>query len=100
MGHRHFNGLKTAGLFAALVLGIWWKRTTSTGAICGMIAGFGVCLFYLVTTRYFPGFGVKYAGMSSLLNPITGAPVVNIATAMALPSRYLPWLRSASMSVA
>ncbi len=36
-------------------MGIWWKRTTSAGAICGIIAGFGLCLFYLVCSRYFPG---------------------------------------------
>ena len=29
-----------------------------------MIAGFGLCLFYLVCTRYFPGYGVKYFGMT------------------------------------
>ncbi len=46
--------LAAAGLFAPLVLGIWWKRTTTAGAIAGMIAGFGLCLFYLVGTRYFP----------------------------------------------
>jgi cation/acetate symporter len=51
-----------------------------------MIAGFGLCLFYLVTTRYFPGMGVKYFGMSSLLNAATGAPLVDIAKAMALPN--------------
>ena len=34
-----------------LVMGIWWKRTTAAGAICGIIAGFGLCLFYLVVTR-------------------------------------------------
>ena len=78
--------LAMAGNFPALVMGIWWKRTTTAGAITGMLAGFGLCLFYLVVTRYFPGFGVKYAGMTSLLNPTTGAPVVNIAQAMALPN--------------
>ena len=52
----------------------------------GIIAGFGLCLFYLVVSRYFPGFGVKYAGMTSLLNPVTGAPIVDIAKAMALPN--------------
>ena len=50
--------LAMAGNFPALVMGIWWKRTTTAGAICGMIAGFGLCVFYLVVTRYFPGFGV------------------------------------------
>jgi cation/acetate symporter len=78
--------LAMAGNFPALIMGVWWKRTTAAGAICGMIAGFGLCLFYLVCTRYFPGAGVKYFGMSSLLNPATGAPLVDIAKAMALPN--------------
>jgi cation/acetate symporter len=79
--------LAMAGNFPTLVMGIWWKRATSTGAICGMIAGFGLCLFYLVVTRYFPGFGVKYAGMTSLLNPLTGRPIIpDLAAAMAAPN--------------
>ncbi|MBX9827183.1 MAG: cation acetate symporter [Xanthobacteraceae bacterium] len=79
--------LAMAGNFPALVMGIWWKRATATGAICGMLAGFGLCLFYLVVTRYFPGFGVKYAGMTSLLNAQTGAPLVaDMAKAMAAPN--------------
>ena len=78
--------LAMAGNFPALVMGVWWKRTTATGAVCGIIAGFGLCLFYLVTTRYFPGAGVKYFGMTSLINPLTGAPLVDIAKAMALPN--------------
>src|SRR5215208_6889288 len=78
--------LAMAGNFPALVMGVWWKRTTATGAVCGIIAGFGLCLFYLVTTRYFPGAGVKYFCMTSLLSPLTGAPLVDIAKAMALPN--------------
>jgi cation/acetate symporter len=78
--------LAMAGNFPALVMGIWWKRATTAGAICGIIAGFGLCVFYLVVSRYFPGVGVKYFGMTSLLNPVTGAPVVDIAKAMALPN--------------
>jgi cation/acetate symporter len=83
--------LAMAGNFPALVMGIWWKKTTTTGAIAGIIAGFGLCLFYLLVTRYFPGFGVKYAGMTSLLNPATGAPIVDIAKAMALPNAMEVW---------
>ncbi len=83
--------LAMAGNFPALVLGIWWKRATTAGAICGIIAGFGLCLFYLVTSRYFPGAGVKYFGMTSLLNPVTGAPIVDIAKAMALPNAMESW---------
>jgi cation/acetate symporter len=83
--------LAMAGNFPALVMGVWWKRTTAAGAMAGIVTGFGLCLFYLVVTRYFPGFGVKYAGMTSLLNPITGAPLVDIAKAMALPNAMEAW---------
>ena len=78
--------LAMAGNFPALVMGVWWKRTTTAGAIAGIIAGFGIAVFYLVVSRYFPGFGVKYAGMTSLLNPVTGAPLVDIARVMTLPN--------------
>ncbi|MCO5156974.1 MAG: cation acetate symporter [Aquamicrobium sp.] len=44
--------LAAAGLFPALVLGVWWKRTNGTGAVAGIIAGFGICLYYLLGTRY------------------------------------------------
>jgi cation/acetate symporter len=77
--------LAMAGNFPGLVLGIWWKRVTPMGAVCGIIAGFGLCLFYLVTTRYFPQAGVKYFAMSALTNPATGAPLVDVAKAMADP---------------
>ena len=83
--------LAMAGNFPALIMGVWWKRTTATGAVCGMIAGFGLCLFYLVCTRYFPGAGVKYFGMTSLLNPVSGAPLVDIVKAMALPNAMESW---------
>jgi cation/acetate symporter len=79
--------LAMAGNFPGLVMGIWWKRTTTAGAIAGIIAGFGLCLLYLVVTRYFPGFGVKYLAMTSLVNPVTGKPVIpDLAAAMALPN--------------
>jgi cation/acetate symporter len=84
--------LAMAGNFPALVMGIWWKRTTATGAVCGMIAGFGLCIFYLLTTRYFPGYGVKYFGMTSLTNAATGAPLVpDLARAMAAPNAMDIW---------
>jgi cation/acetate symporter len=84
--------LAMAGNFPALVMGIWWKRTTTTAAVWGIIAGFGMCIFYLICTRYFPGYGVRYFGMSSLLNPVTGAPVVDIAKAMSAPNAMDSWV--------
>jgi cation/acetate symporter len=83
--------LAMAGNFPALVMGVWWKRTTTAGAICGIIAGFGLCLLYLVVTRYFPGFGVQYLGMTSLISPATGKPLVDIAQAMTLPNAMEAW---------
>ena len=84
--------LAMAGNFPALVMGIWWKRATTTGAIWGIVAGFGLCLFYLLVSRYFPGFGVKYAGMTSLLNPVTGKPIIpDLQAAMALPNAMEIW---------
>jgi cation/acetate symporter len=58
--------LAAAGIFPALVMGIWWKRATTQGAIVGMILGFGVCLYYLVGTRYFaPSFYETWSFLSN-----------------------------------
>jgi cation/acetate symporter len=84
--------LAMAGNFPALVMGIWWKRTTAAGAVAGMIAGFGLCIFYLLVTRYFPGYGVQYFGMNTLYNAATGAPLVDIAKAMAAPNAMETWV--------
>lgn len=83
--------LAMAGNFPALTMGVWWKRTTTAGAIAGIIAGFGLCLFYLLVTRYFPGYGVAYFGMTSNLNPVTGAPLVDIAKVMTQPNAMEIW---------
>jgi cation/acetate symporter len=88
--------LAMAGNFPALVMGIWWKRSTTPAAICGIIAGWGICLFYLVVSRYFPQMGVTYFGMTSLLNPETGQALVNVAQVMADPK----WLADAPASAA
>jgi len=84
--------LAAAGIFPALVLGVWWKRANKAGCVAGMIVGFGLCMLYLVVTRYFPGFGVAYLGMTSLLNPVTGAPIVDVAKAMAAPNAMDGWV--------
>jgi cation/acetate symporter len=83
--------LAAAGLFPALVLGVWWKRANATGAVIGIIAGFGLCLMYLLVTRYFPGFGVAYLGMDSLTSPATGKPLVDLAKVMAEPNAMDAW---------
>src|SRR6185295_7721118 len=88
--------LAMAGNFPALVMGVWWKRATTAGAIAGIIAGWGICLFYLVVSRYFPQAGVTYFGMSSLLNPETGKALINVSQIMADPK----WLADVPASAA
>ncbi len=39
--------LAAAGLLPAMVLGIFWRGTTRPGAVCGMLAGFGVTVYYM-----------------------------------------------------
>jgi cation/acetate symporter len=78
--------LAAAGLFAPLVLGIWWKRTTKIGAIVGMMSGFAVCLFYLIMTRYAPEtfkdmFGTNlWWGIRNISSALFGLPVAFIVT--------------------
>jgi cation/acetate symporter len=51
-----------AAFFPALVLGIFWKRANKTGAVAGMLVGFGLTLYYLVNVKFFgmtPWFGIK-----------------------------------------
>jgi cation/acetate symporter len=65
--------LAAAGNFPALVLGIWSKRVNATGAVAGIIAGFGVTLFYLVATRYL-GMDLWF-GVSNISAALFGMPV-------------------------
>jgi cation/acetate symporter len=54
--------IAASAFFPALVLGIFWKRANKYGAIAGMLAGIGLCLFYLVGVKFHgmvPWFGIK-----------------------------------------
>ena len=67
----------------------WFNLNNINCGLLGMPLGF---LVIYVVSRYFPGFGVKYAGMTSLLNPVTGKPVIaDLAAAMALPNAMEAW---------
>ncbi len=39
--------LAAAAFFPALVLGIFWRRANRAGAVAGMLAGLGVCAWYM-----------------------------------------------------
>jgi cation/acetate symporter len=66
------------------VLGIFWKRATSLGAILGMLAGVGTTFYYMATTQaWLRGvFGVTssiadntWFGISPISAGIFGLPV-------------------------
>ncbi|MGE0424316.1 MAG: sodium:solute symporter family protein [Reyranellaceae bacterium] len=70
--------LAASGLFVPLVLGVWWKRTTALGAGAGMVAGFGLCLFYLIGTQYY-GMPLWF-GIRNISCGIFGIPVAFVVT--------------------
>jgi cation/acetate symporter len=47
--------LAASAFFPALVLGVFWKRANKLGAILGMLAGLGVCMYYMYITYDFFG---------------------------------------------
>ena len=69
--------LAASSFFPALVVGVFWKRANKWGAITGMVAGLGVCMYYMVTT--YPFFGGVPANQWFNMNPISagvfGLPV-------------------------
>ncbi|GAB3539245.1 cation acetate symporter [Noviherbaspirillum agri] len=68
--------LAASALFPALVLGIFWKRANQQGAIAGMIAGFAVCVYYMLRT--YPAFGGtalnQWLGIAPISAGIFGVP--------------------------
>ncbi|MCP5278974.1 MAG: cation acetate symporter [Thiobacillus sp.] len=70
--------IAAACFFPALVLGIFWKRTTKQGAIAGMVVGMGLTLFYLVGVKFL---GMpKWFGISDVSAGIFGIPAGFLTT--------------------
>ena len=72
--------------FPALVLGIFWRRATSQGAIAGMLTGLGITLFYLVGVRFFEM--NKWFGIHDIAAGIFGIPagfVVMVVVSLLTP---------------
>jgi cation/acetate symporter len=79
--------IAASGLFPALVMGIWWKRTSNAGAIAGMVVGFAVCLYYLISTQFYGAglwFGIK--NISCGLFGIPAAFVTTIVVSLLTPA--------------
>ncbi|MEW5966292.1 MAG: sodium:solute symporter family protein [Pseudomonadota bacterium] len=60
--------LAASAFFPALVLGVFWKRANYTGAVVGMLAGLGVCMYYMFIT--YPFFGGVPANEWFAIKPI------------------------------
>ena len=61
--------LAASAFFPALVMGVFWKRANKWGAISGMVAGLGLCMYYMYTT--YPFFGGIPANRWFEMNPIS-----------------------------
>ena len=58
-----------AAFFPALVLGIFWKRANTAGAISGMVVGLLITLYYMVRVQFntIPWLGIHGIGMEPWL---------------------------------
>ena len=66
-----------SGLFFPLVLGVWWKRANTQGAIAGMALGFLAGTLYLVNIQWLGG--DIWLGIDHLRFAIIGMPVSLVA---------------------
>jgi cation/acetate symporter len=87
--------LAAAAFFPALVLGIFWRRTNLAGAVAGMLAGLGVCLWYMATNLPLlrgllgvsrPLADCQWLGVDAIAAGVFGVPVG--AVVMVLVSRF------------
>jgi len=73
--------IAAAGIFPALVMGVWWKRANTTGALLGMLLGYGMCIYYLVGTRYYAVSFHEMWGWLSNATPAAQAKFVDLRNA-------------------
>ncbi len=67
--------IAASGLFAGLVLGVWWKGCNKPGVLAGMIAGFGVCMFMLLASEFYGPWLKSLLGDSTTLVAARGRQV-------------------------
>jgi cation/acetate symporter len=73
--------IAAAGLFAPLVMGVWWKRTTNVAAVLGILAGFGITMVYLIGSVYGFDFDrstanqIRWFGVAPISAGVFGVPV-------------------------
>jgi cation/acetate symporter len=73
--------MAASAFFPALVLGVFWKRANKWGAIAGMVAGLGICLYYMLHTypQFILWFGTTqmapWWGIAPISAGVFGVPV-------------------------
>ena len=64
--------IAAASFFPALVMGVWDKRANKAGAVTGMLAGFGVTVFYMIGSRFY---GLDWFGIKTVASGVFGIPL-------------------------
>ena len=65
--------LAGAAFVPAMVLGIFWRRTTRIGAVAGMLAGLGLTVYYMVINApsLRPALGLRGSGLWFEIQPVS-----------------------------
>ncbi len=78
-----------SGLFFPLILGVWWKRANSAGAVAGMIGGFlagSIYLFQLEVNDMTPWLGIDGLRFGMIGMPVSLILMVVVSLATKAPS--------------
>lgn len=73
--------MAASAFFPPLVMGVFWKRANKWGAIAGMVAGLGTCLYYMSRTypQFIEWFGTtrmeKWFGIEPISAGVFGVPI-------------------------
>jgi cation/acetate symporter len=76
--------IAAAGLFAALVMGVWWKKTTNAAACWGMAVGYVFTFGYLIWTEFY---GLSFVELFGTRDAILAAAQQTTGLATNLTSR-------------
>jgi cation/acetate symporter len=82
-------GLAAASFFPAIVLGIFWKRTTAAGAVTGMVTGLVLTAAYMYATLYQdmePWFGISPEGIGAVGAAINFVVAIGVSLITREPS--------------
>jgi len=73
--------IAAAGLFAALVMGVWYKKTTNAAACWGMAVGYLVTFCYLIWSEFYGlHFMQTFATKEAILRAATATAALPLAT--------------------